>query len=87
MIIEESETELLNIRNRFTDDHLSCLKLKAVDENEWIIFKYEVETDCSLKQLIEKQKQIFKRGYAFYEFTNEIECTTEDQQLILWEIV
>lgn len=87
MIIEESGTELLNIRNRFTNDHLSCLKLKAVDGNEWIIFKYEVDTDCSLKQLIEKQEQIFKRGHAFYEFTNEAESITEDQQLIFWEIV
>jgi hypothetical protein len=88
MIIDlESEAELLYIRNRFTDNHLRCLKLKAVDENEWIIFKYEVDADCSLKEFIEKQQQIFKRGHAFYEFTNEIESITEDQQLILLEIV
>ena len=87
MIIEESGAELLDIRNRFTDDHLSYLKLKAVDENEWIILKYVVETDCSLTQRIEKQEQVFKRGHAFYEFTNEVESITEDQQLIIWEIV
>jgi AAA+ ATPase superfamily predicted ATPase len=88
MIIDlESEAELVSIKKRFTDDHLQCLNLKAIDENEWIIFKYEVEADYSLKKLIEKKNQIFKRGHAFYEFTNEIESITEDQQLILWEIV
>ena len=88
MILDsESGAELLDIRNRFTDDHLSGLKLKAIDENEWIILKYEVESDCSLKQLIEKQEQIFKRGRALYEFTNEAESVTEDLQLIFWEIV
>ena len=53
IIIEESGAELLNIRNRFTDDHLSCLKLKSVDENEWIFLsmksKLIVHSSSSLK--------------------------------------
>ena len=62
------------------------LKLKAVNENEWILVKYKVVNDCSIKEFIEKKEQIFKRGCAFYEFKNEVEYISEDQQLILYKL-
>ena len=74
-------------KKRFTDDDLAELKPKPVDENEWILSKYDVPSDCSLKEFIDEKKLIFKRGRAFYEFKNETESITEDQQLILVEIV
>ena len=82
----ELDFELLD-KKRFTDDDLAEMKLKAVDENEWVLSKYDVPSECSLKEFIEEQRLIFKRGRAFYEFKNETESITEDQQLILLEIV
>ena len=94
-MIIESGAELLDMKpikkfadkKRLTDDDLRYLKLKAVDENEWILVKYKVNSDCSIKEFIERQESIFKRGCAFYEFKNEVECISEDQQLILYENV
>ena len=75
------------IEKRFTDNNLPHLKLKAVDENEWVIFRYDIDDDCSLKEFIEMQKVIFKRGRAFYEFKNNMENISEDKQLIFFETV
>ena len=71
------------IERRFSDDDLPHLKLKAVDQNEWFIAKYDVDSDCSLKEFVEKHNLIFKRGRVFYEFNNEVERISRDKQLIL----
>ena len=75
------------IEKKFTDSDLLHLKLKAVDENEWVIVEYNIDDDCSLKEFIEMQKLIFKRGRAFYEFKNDVENISEDKQLIFFETV
>ena len=51
-----------------TDDDLKHLKLKGVDINERWIELYEVTRDTSLKEFIEGEGLIYKRGCAFYEF-------------------
>ena len=56
-----------------TDDDLKHLKLKRVDINERWIKLYEVTQDTSLKEFIEGEGLIFKRGCAFYEFTHSVE--------------
>ena len=98
MIIVETDAELLDVKlveidkrfndeKRLTDDDLPHLNLKAVDENEWVLIDYVVESDCSMKEFIEKQGHVFTRGCAFYEFNNEVESISEDQQLIIFENV
>ena len=79
--------EMISSEKRFSDDDLPYLKLKAVDENELIIVKHDVGSDCSIKEFIETKKLIFKRGYTFYEFKNETESITEDQHLMLFKTV
>ena len=75
------------IEERFTNEDLLNLKLKAVDGNEWVIVKLDIENDCSLKEFTEMKKLIFKRGRAFYEFKHEVESISKDQRLILYDIV
>ena len=90
MITEpESDVESFDMKpeKRFTDNDLVDLKLKAVDENEWVLVKYEVQYGCSVKELIIKKGQIFKRGCAFYEFNNDFECISEGQLLMICESV
>ena len=56
-----------------TNDDLKHLMLKGVDINERWIKLYKVAQDTSLKEFIEEEGLIFKRGCAFYEFTHSVE--------------
>ena len=66
----------------FADDDLEHLKLNRVDINKrWIEF-FDVDEDCSLKEFVEKKGLIYKKGHAFYEFTNSVESISDDKELI-----
>lgn len=39
-------------------------------------------SDTSLRQCVESNVGRFQRGCAFYEFTHEMECISEDKELI-----
>ena len=51
-----------------------------------ILVQYEVEHNCSLKEFVEGIGLTFKRGCAFYEFVNSVECITEDKVLIFAKV-
>lgn len=43
-------------------------------------------SDISLKQCVERVTGNFRRGCAFYEFTHEIECISEDKELMFTKV-
>ena len=44
--------------------------------------KLEIKKDCRLREAVEYESKIFKRGHAYYEFTHEKESISEDKELI-----
>ena len=78
--IEHVPLEELEVR--FTEDDLVHLHLKPVDTNEWVIERYVINSDCSLKEYLERSNLRFKRGCAYFEFDGDIESISEDNELI-----
>lgn len=58
-------------------DHLSSIPPPAR-------FKIlRVHKDCELKEFVESNDLVFKRGCAFYEFTHEVENISANQKIVL----
>ena len=72
----------------FGDNDVDHLNLKPVDLNKSWIVQYEVlPSDCSLRELCEKNNLVPENGCVYYEFINDFECITEDKKLIFMDKV
>ena len=72
---------------RFTDKDLPDLNLKPIDSNENFIIQYKIKSDCSVKEFIQNENLVGKKGFLYYEFITETESVAEDTKLIFMEIV
>ena len=61
--------------------------LKPIDLDERIIELIKVDADSALKDFVKQKHWTFKRCCFFYEFTDSVECITEDQKLIFLQKV
>ena len=67
----------------FTDDDVEHMKLKEFNINRWArIELFDIDKDCSLKEFVEEKGLTYKKGCAFYEFTNDVESISEDKEII-----
>ena len=83
----EDATEVTMV---FRDNDVCHLNLKPVDLNKSWILQYKVlpsDSDCSLRELCEKNELVAENGCVYYEFINDYECITEDKKLIFMDEV
>ena len=58
----------------------ATLNLKPIVDRSFN--KLEIKKDCKLKEAVEYESKLFKRGHAYYEFTHKMEHVSEDKELI-----
>ena len=88
IIVTDFHNVALDEVRRFTNSDLkpNVVESKPCDQSQMILVQYEVEGNCSLKEFVERKGLSFKRGCAFYEFANSVECITEDKVLIFAKV-